>query len=529
MEYESPSQSPTLTQDQRLKLLYPMVNEEETPLPRCWSTKDKYNYIGLSQSNLRVHYKGHGKTHKDASSVRATHPIPASCGLYYFEVKIISKGRDGYMGVGLSAQGVNMNRLPGWDKHSYGYHGDDGHSFCSSGTGQAYGPTFTTGDVIGCGINLIDGSCFYTKNGHHLGIAFQDLPSGLYPTVGLQTPGEVIDANFGQEPFKFDIEGEMRELRRKTQGVIEDLSWPRKHGDAQAVLHNMVSTYLVHHGYSQTAESFARSAGQEISEELTSMRNRQHIQKLVLAGKLGEAISTVDQLYPGLLALNQDLHFRLKVRQFIEMVSGADSLEIESESGGGKSWADTSSSSGHSGSNMDMEEQVDNAGGDVGNHENHQTEQAVNGNSQNTSNGNVDCEHSTDNMDVDAAGPRANSILANPARFECLIRFGRSLHVFASQMEQEKGRSEANSSMLQEAFSLLAYADPWDSPVGGQLDPAGREPVCAQLNSAILESKNLPGRPPLEISLAHSAHLLKLMSNSELGACAFADIQSILN
>lgn len=56
---------------------------------------------------------GHGKTHKDAASVRATHPIPASCGLYYFEVKIVSKGRDGYMGVGLSAQGVNMNRLPG--------------------------------------------------------------------------------------------------------------------------------------------------------------------------------------------------------------------------------------------------------------------------------------------------------------------------------------------------------------------------------------------------------------------------------
>ena len=39
--------------------------------------------------------------------------------------------------------------------------------------GQAYGPTFTTGDVIGCGLNLMDGSCFYTKNGHHLGIAFQ--------------------------------------------------------------------------------------------------------------------------------------------------------------------------------------------------------------------------------------------------------------------------------------------------------------------------------------------------------------------
>lgn len=62
-------------------------------------------------------FLGHGKTHRDAASVQATHPIPASCGLYYFEVKIVSKGRDGYMGIGLSAHGVNMNRLPGKEVH----------------------------------------------------------------------------------------------------------------------------------------------------------------------------------------------------------------------------------------------------------------------------------------------------------------------------------------------------------------------------------------------------------------------------
>ncbi|KAG7234221.1 hypothetical protein INR49_005498 [Caranx melampygus] len=61
-----------------------------------------------------------------------------------------------------------------WDKHSYGYHGDDGHSFCSSGTGQPYGPTFTTGDVIGCCVNLINNTCFYTKNGHSLGKELRD-------------------------------------------------------------------------------------------------------------------------------------------------------------------------------------------------------------------------------------------------------------------------------------------------------------------------------------------------------------------
>ena len=232
------------------------------------------------------------------------------------------------------------------------------------------------------------------------------MPPRLYPTVGLQTPGEIIDANFGQEPFKFDIEGEMRELRRKTQSLVEELTWPRKQGEEQAVLHHMVLSYLVHHGYSQTAEGFARCVGQEISEELASMRNRQHIQKLVLAGKIGEAISSVDQLYPSLLPLNQDLHFTLKVRQFIEMVSGADSLHTDN---------DTSTSSANSSSIMETEE-TDNS-------------PAVNGtSSNNTSNGNIeaDADNNTteSEMEVEAAtaANRDNSILSNPAKFECLIR-----------------------------------------------------------------------------------------------------------
>lgn len=39
----------------RLKLLYPNVSEN---LPLCWSSTEKNNSIGLSNSNLRVHYKG---------------------------------------------------------------------------------------------------------------------------------------------------------------------------------------------------------------------------------------------------------------------------------------------------------------------------------------------------------------------------------------------------------------------------------------------------------------------------------------
>ena len=49
---------PTGSKVDRLLRLYPKVDESETPLPRTWSNKDKYTYIGLSQSNLKVHYKG---------------------------------------------------------------------------------------------------------------------------------------------------------------------------------------------------------------------------------------------------------------------------------------------------------------------------------------------------------------------------------------------------------------------------------------------------------------------------------------
>ncbi|KAH7978704.1 hypothetical protein HPB49_006401 [Dermacentor silvarum] len=82
--------------------------------------------------------------------------------------------------------------------------------------------------------------------------------------------------------------------------------------------------------------------------------------------------------------------------------------------------------------------------------------------------------------------------------------------------------------LCKDAYSLLAYADPWSSPVGYQLDPVEREPVCAALNSAILESQKLPRRPPLELVIAHSRELLKLMSKAGLGSCAFANIDSLL-
>ncbi|XP_050294518.1 ran-binding protein 9 [Anthonomus grandis grandis] len=583
----------------RLKRLYPAVNESKTPLPRAWSTKEKFNFIGLSQGNLRVHYKGHGNSHKDAASIQATHPIPAACGLYYFEVKIVSKGRDGYMGIGLSAQGVNLNRLPGWDKQSYGYHGDDGHSFCSSGTGQPYGPTFTTGDVIGCGVNLIDNTCFYTKNGHHLGTAFHNLPPNLYPTVGLQTPGEVIDANFGQEPFVFDIEDMMRELRARTKQEIKDFPSTGNQSVWQAILNKMVSTYLVHHGYCNTAEAFAQITNQPFTEDIHSIKNRQKILKLVLAGRMGEAIERTSRLYPGLLENNQNLLFMLKCRQFVEMVNGSD-IEVchrKCSTGILSSPRPTSPiqtsviqstkglTTGKSNNKPTVEEmnetnnshngtcstpiviQNDDDRMDIDDCTNGQSEncpnisdcpniqdcqngkECQNGSGDNYSNNgetlngyqngqghcnntdkpeaedSTNCCDNEDEMDIDI--PVCRKSCSKPA-VERILEFGRELYSMSQKLKTDKSTKQHNQHMLEDAFSLLAYSNPWASPVGWQLDSSQRESVCAQLNSAILESNNKPRKPPLEVAMAHAHELSRLMSVNGLGACAFASVSDIL-
>ena len=108
---------------------------------------------------------------------------------------IISKGHSGYIGIGLSGLLVSLNRLPGWEKTSWGYHGDDGRVFECSGTGRLFGPQFTTGDVVGefipfllynrdikpshqwtgCGIDFTQqNQVFFTKNGEMIGTLMCD-------------------------------------------------------------------------------------------------------------------------------------------------------------------------------------------------------------------------------------------------------------------------------------------------------------------------------------------------------------------
>ncbi|KAH8394752.1 hypothetical protein KR222_004059, partial [Zaprionus bogoriensis] len=569
-----------------LRLLYPNVNENETPLPRCWSPHDKCLTIGLSHNNLRVTYKGVGKSHSEAAgSVRTAYPIPSSCGLYYFEVRIISKGRNGYMGIGLTAQQFRMNRLPGGDKQSYGYHGYDGNSFSSSCNGQSYGPTFTTGDVIGCCVNFVSNTCFYTKNGKDLGIAFRDLPTKLYPTVGLQTPGEEVDANFGQEPFKFDkIEEMMREMRASVLRNIDRYS--HKLETPENMMNRLVSTYLVHHGYCKTAEAFNGYTQQPFDEDLDSIKTRQKIIKLIQTGKMSQAIENTVRAYPGLLEKNKNLLFALKCRQFIEMINGADIEHAnnkvtattqtmptnqtsviqstkafkhsKSGSGSGSSSAPGSGTGTGTGSTSNNQPQnntansavikpgdktesktmiIDDNSNKCPEHDSNSMDVEMepcnshsNGACDSCSNGNANANVARNSldaideeMDVDVSPSSRNYGRV----IEKILEFGKELSSMGQQLEKENLMTEEERQMLEDAFSLIAYSNPWSSPLGWLLCPSRRENVSTTLNSAILESLKFERRPPLEYLVAHAAELLKIIGQHSLGEDAFITIDDV--
>uniref|UniRef100_A0A286X8I2 RAN binding protein 9 n=2 Tax=Cavia porcellus TaxID=10141 RepID=A0A286X8I2_CAVPO len=387
----------------------------------------------------------------------------------------------------------------------------------------------------------------------------------------------------------------MREWRTKIQAQIDRFPIGDREGEWQTMIQKMVSSYLVHHGYCATAEAFARSTDQTVLEELASIKNRQRIQKLVLAGRMGEAIETTQQLYPSLLERNPNLLFTLKVRQFIEMVNGTDSevrclggrspksqdsypvsprpfgspsmspshgLNIHNLAPGKGSAAHFSGfescsngiisnkahqsycHSKHQSSNLNVPElnsinmsrsqQVNNF---TSNDVDMETDHYSNGVGETSSNGFLNGSSKHDHemedcdteMEVDSSQLRRQLCGGSQAAIERMIHFGRELQAMSEQLRRECGKNTANKKMLKDAFSLLAYSDPWNSPVGNQLDPIQREPVCSALNSAILETHNLPKQPPLALAMGQATQCLGLMARSGIGSCAFATVEDYLH
>ena len=240
----------------------PDEDESLVPLPSKWSDVERNAGLDILGEGLEIRYNGpSSKTDMDAAAARADYPMSPQCGIYYFEVEIKNKSRDGMIAVGFSSRKASLERLPGWEAESWAYHGDDGKTFVGESTGKTYGPTFTINDIIGCGINFWTGCAFFTRNGVDLGIAFRELKNVRpFPSVGMKKhSGAWASVNFGQRPFVFDIDGMMTQEQKAVEYKIMATKPTslRPPSDEDTLVQELVAHFLAHDGYVETAKSFA--------------------------------------------------------------------------------------------------------------------------------------------------------------------------------------------------------------------------------------------------------------------------------
>jgi hypothetical protein len=61
---------------------------------------------------------------------------------------------------------------------------------------------------------------------HNVGVKEGQPRASLFPSVGLQTPGEEVEVNFGQQPFMYDIEKFHQERAADAQATVQRVLLP---------------------------------------------------------------------------------------------------------------------------------------------------------------------------------------------------------------------------------------------------------------------------------------------------------------
>lgn len=173
------------------------------------SERRKGNFLALHSDLISVEALAMHDEDEDAepTSIQASAPFTADAGYGYYEVTWLHEGTRGIITLGLATEEFQLDKIPGWVADSYGYHGDDGQAFHNSGQGKPWGPRYTAGDVVGCGINFQTGEVFFTKNGEFLGVAYKGAKLNKYwATMGFRNPKAKARVNFGAAPFKFNFQ-----------------------------------------------------------------------------------------------------------------------------------------------------------------------------------------------------------------------------------------------------------------------------------------------------------------------------------
>ncbi|GIL69885.1 hypothetical protein Vretifemale_659 [Volvox reticuliferus] len=178
-----------------------------------------------------------------------------------------------------------------------------------------------------------------SKNGTRLKVAHRPVRAGLYPTIGLHSKGEIVQVNFGQKPFVFDLEGMLAEEKAAQRAAVDRI--PVSSG----VTHKLVRQYLLHYGYKETLCAFDEAAGlareaqqqpaaaaegaamsapsADPADAASALVLRSRLRKCLLAGDVDGALALLAAQCPVVLADSGrfgEVHFQLACQKYIELV-----------------------------------------------------------------------------------------------------------------------------------------------------------------------------------------------------------------
>ncbi|CAI9114870.1 OLC1v1015684C3 [Oldenlandia corymbosa var. corymbosa] len=299
--------------------------EEPTELDTV-NSSGGFSLVGADK--LSVQYPSVNLHGHDVGVVQANKPAPSKRLIYYFEIYVKNAGARGQIAIGFTSPGFKMRRQPGWEANSYGYHGDDGLLYRGHGKGESFGPTYSTGDTVGGGINYAAQEFFFTKNGMIVGNVQKDVKGPLFPTVAVHSQYEEVLVNFGQEQFAFDLKAFEAEERAKQQATIDNVAIP------QNASYGIVRSYLQYYGYEETLELFDMSSKStlppiSLAEEngctgegnSYAIDHRKTLRQLIRRGEIDDAFCKLQQWYPHLVQDDKSaLCFLLHCQKFIELV-----------------------------------------------------------------------------------------------------------------------------------------------------------------------------------------------------------------
>ncbi|KAF4363618.1 hypothetical protein F8388_002159 [Cannabis sativa] len=291
-----------------------MDEDEEAPT-ELNTINSSGGFLVVSPDKLSVKYTNVNLHGHDVGVVQGNRPAPVKRLVYYFEIFVKDAGTKGQIAIGFTSENFKMRRQPGWEANSCGYHGDDGNLYRGPGKSDEFGPTYTSGDIVGGGINYASQEYFFTKNGAVVGTAFKEVKGPLFPTIAVHSQNEEVQ--------EFEVQERM-----KLQMTVDKMSLPTN------VSHGLVRSYLQYYGYEDTLHSFdtatkstvppiyiAQENGFDEHDIVYALSQRKILRQLIRNGDIDAALGKLREWYPQIVQDDKSATcFLLHCQKFIELI-----------------------------------------------------------------------------------------------------------------------------------------------------------------------------------------------------------------